>query len=91
MGDPRRVFDSASELIAGFEAFDSAVVASIDTKTQTLMVLEDVQSGPDLAALERRDGDSVRPAGNSRARLVLRRCSGSCRRSSPSIARTSKA
>jgi len=44
-GDPRRVFDAASELIAGFEALDGAVVSSIDSKTQTLMVLEDVQSG----------------------------------------------
>ncbi|MGY4193371.1 hypothetical protein [Bradyrhizobium sp. USDA 4520] len=44
-GDPRRVFDAASELIAGFEALDRAVAASIDSKTQTVMVLEDVQSG----------------------------------------------
>ena len=44
-GDPRRVFDAASELIAGFEALDQAVTASIDTKTRTVMVLEDVKSG----------------------------------------------
>ena len=44
-GDPRRIFDAASELIAGFEALDNAVINSIDAKTQTLMVLEDVQSG----------------------------------------------
>jgi hypothetical protein len=44
-GDPRRVFDAASELISGFEMFDGAVAASIDSQTKTVMVLEDVQSG----------------------------------------------
>jgi hypothetical protein len=44
-GDPRRVFDAASELIAGFELLDSAVAASIDSKTKTLIVLEDIRSG----------------------------------------------
>jgi hypothetical protein len=44
-GDPRRVFDAASELISGFEMFDGAVAASIDSKTKTVMVLEDVRSG----------------------------------------------
>jgi hypothetical protein len=44
-GDPRRVFDAASELISGFDMFDSAVAASIDSQTKTVMVLEDVQSG----------------------------------------------
>src|SRR6266540_7419849 len=44
-GDPRRVFDAASELIDGFEELDSAIVGSIDTKTKTLMVLEDVEAG----------------------------------------------
>jgi hypothetical protein len=44
-GDPRRVFDAASELISGFEALDNTVAASLDSKTQTLMVLEDVKPG----------------------------------------------
>ena len=39
------LFDAASELIAGFELLDSTVAASIDSKTKTLIVLEDVQSG----------------------------------------------
>jgi hypothetical protein len=42
-GDPRRLFDAAGELISGFEALDDTVAASIDGKTQTVMVLEDVQ------------------------------------------------
>jgi hypothetical protein len=44
-GDPRRVFDAASELISGFEALDNTVAASIDSKTQTVMVLDDVLPG----------------------------------------------
>jgi len=31
-GDPRRVFDAASELISGFEALDNTVAASVDSK-----------------------------------------------------------
>jgi hypothetical protein len=44
-GNPRRVFDAASELIDAFEFFDSILVTSIDAKMQPLMVLEDVDGG----------------------------------------------
>ncbi len=44
-GDPRRVFDAASELIDGFEELDEAIVGSIDSKISPLMVLEDIEGG----------------------------------------------
>jgi hypothetical protein len=44
-GNPRRVFDSASELIAAFETLDEALVGSVDSKIKTLMVLEDIEGG----------------------------------------------
>lgn len=44
-GDPRRIFDAASALIDGFETLDEALAGSIDAKLQTVMVLEDVESG----------------------------------------------
>lgn len=44
-GNPRRIFDAASELIEGFEQLDEAVAGSVDVKLQPLMVLEDVKAG----------------------------------------------
>jgi hypothetical protein len=44
-GNPRRVFDAASELIDAFELFDKAVIGSIDPTIETLMVLEDIAAG----------------------------------------------
>ena len=44
-GDPRRIFDAASELIDGFEQLDEAVAGSVDVKLQPLMVLEDIKAG----------------------------------------------
>lgn len=44
-GDPRRVFEAASELINGFEELDSAVAGSVDSRIKTLMVLEDIEAG----------------------------------------------
>src|SRR5688500_2924605 len=44
VGDPRRIFDAASALIDGFEILDDALVGSIDSKIETVMVLEDVQA-----------------------------------------------
>lgn len=44
-GNPRRVFDAASELIDGFERLDEAIAGSIDAKLQPLMVLEDIKAG----------------------------------------------
>jgi len=44
-GNPRRVFDAASLLIAGFERFDQAAIATIDTHIEPLLVLEDVEAG----------------------------------------------
>jgi hypothetical protein len=45
LGDPRRVFDAASELIDGFEELDSALAGSLDRTLKPLMVLEDVEAG----------------------------------------------
>jgi hypothetical protein len=45
LGDPRRVFEAASALIAGFEELDEAVADSVDAKLNTAMVLEDVEAG----------------------------------------------
>jgi hypothetical protein len=44
-GDPRRVFDAASELIDGLEELDGAVAGSVDSKIKTLMILEDIEAG----------------------------------------------
>ena len=44
-GDPRRVFDAASELISGFEGLDEAVTVSVDSKLRANMVLEDIEAG----------------------------------------------
>ena len=44
-GDPRRVFDAASLLIDAFEELDEAVASAVDHQIQTLMVLEDVETG----------------------------------------------
>lgn len=44
-GDPRRIFDAASELIDGFEHLDEAVAGSVDAKLQPTMILEDIKAG----------------------------------------------
>ena len=44
-GNPRRIFDAASELIDGFEHLDEAVAGSVDVKLQPTMVLEDINAG----------------------------------------------
>ncbi|TMK07047.1 MAG: hypothetical protein E6G71_12125, partial [Alphaproteobacteria bacterium] len=44
-GDPRRIFDAASELIDGFEHLDEAVAGSADAAIRPLMVLEDIEAG----------------------------------------------
>lgn len=44
-GDPRRIFDAASTLVDAFEAVDDALIDVVDSKIQTLMVLEDVEAG----------------------------------------------
>lgn len=44
-GDPRRVFDSASLLIEGFEDLDDTIAQSIDAKLRTATVLDDVETG----------------------------------------------
>jgi len=44
-GDPRRVFEAASELIDGFEELDGAVAGTVDNRIKTLMVLEDIEAG----------------------------------------------
>jgi hypothetical protein len=44
-GDPRRIFDAASELIDGFEQLDQAVAGSVDVGLQPVMVLDDIKAG----------------------------------------------
>ena len=44
-GNPRRIFDAASELIDGFEHLDEAVAGSVDVKLQPTMILEDIKAG----------------------------------------------
>jgi hypothetical protein len=44
-GNPRRIFDAASELIDGFEQLDNAIAGSVDAKIQPVMVLEDIDAG----------------------------------------------
>jgi hypothetical protein len=44
-GDPRRIFDAASQLIDGFEELDGAVTGSVDAKIRASMVLEDIEAG----------------------------------------------
>jgi hypothetical protein len=43
-GNPRRIFDAASELIDGFERLDEAVAGSVDVRMQPLLVLEDIEA-----------------------------------------------
>jgi hypothetical protein len=44
-GDPRRIFEAASELIDGFEQLDQAVAGSVDVRLQPVMVLDDIKAG----------------------------------------------
>ncbi|MGL5167186.1 MAG: hypothetical protein ACRC9K_14990 [Afipia sp.] len=44
-GNPRRIFDAASELIDGFEQLDEAIAGSVDVKIRPLIVLEDIEAG----------------------------------------------
>ena len=44
-GSPRRVFDSASLLIAGFEQLDDNVTPSVDSKIESVLLLEDIEAG----------------------------------------------
>ena len=44
-GNPRRVFDAASSLIDAFADFDRAVTASVDSKIEPIVLLEDVEAG----------------------------------------------
>jgi hypothetical protein len=44
-GDPRRVFDTASLLIEGFEELDDTIAQSVDAKLKTTTVLDDVETG----------------------------------------------
>jgi hypothetical protein len=44
-GDPRRIFDAASQLIDGFGELDEAVTGSADTEIRPSMVLEDIEAG----------------------------------------------
>jgi hypothetical protein len=44
-GNPRRIFDAASELIGGFEQLDEAVAGTIDVRLQPTIVLEDIKAG----------------------------------------------
>jgi hypothetical protein len=43
-GNPRRIFDAASELIDGFEQLDAAIAGSVDVALRPLMVLEDIEA-----------------------------------------------
>ena len=44
-GNPRRVFDAASAIIDAFEVLDKALIDSIDTEIEPIMVLEDLDAG----------------------------------------------
>lgn len=44
-GNPRRVFDAASALIDAFQAFDRAVLPTLDSKIETSVVLEEISPG----------------------------------------------
>jgi len=44
-GSPRRVFDAASLLIAGFEQLDETVTPSVDSKIESVLLLEDIEAG----------------------------------------------
>lgn len=44
-GDPRRIFDAASEMVDGFEHLDEAIAGSVDVKLQPSMILEDIEAG----------------------------------------------
>jgi hypothetical protein len=43
--DPARVFRSMSKLIAAFQRLDRELVRSVDTSLETVMLLEDIESG----------------------------------------------
>jgi len=43
-GEPRRVFDAASELIDAFELLDEALIQSVDSKIEPVLLLEDIES-----------------------------------------------
>jgi hypothetical protein len=44
-GNPRRVFDAASLLIAGFEQLDETITISVDSKIESVLLLEDIEAG----------------------------------------------
>jgi len=44
-GNPRRVFDAASMIIAGFEQIDDLAADTIDSRIEPLLVLEDIEAG----------------------------------------------
>ena len=44
-GNPRRIFDAASELIGGFQQLDDAVAGTVDVRLQPTIVLEDIKAG----------------------------------------------
>jgi hypothetical protein len=44
-GNPRRIFDAASELIGGFQQLDEAVAGTVDVRLQPTIVLEDIKAG----------------------------------------------
>jgi hypothetical protein len=43
-GNPRRIFDAASSLIDAFEVLDKALIDSVDSNIEPVMVLEDVEA-----------------------------------------------
>lgn len=43
--NPKRIFNSASELIDGFSQLDEAVAGSVDFKLRPLIILEDIRAG----------------------------------------------
>lgn len=52
VGDPRRIFDSASALVDGFELLDEALVGVVGSRIRTSIVLEDIQAGSLRARLK---------------------------------------
>ena len=48
-GDPRRIFDAASELIDGFEELDEALTGVVDSALRPVMVLEDIDAALDFS------------------------------------------
>jgi hypothetical protein len=43
-GDPRRIFDAASELIAAFQKLDRAVIGSVSGSIEPALLLEDIEA-----------------------------------------------